>query len=124
MYADDIKKVTKENTNFRTVLHTGEYSQLVAMCILVNSEIGEEVHPHTDQLIFIVKGVGVAVLNGERRNIEEHDVVFVPAGTMHNFINTGDEELKLFTVYAPPQHPDGTIHKTKEEAEKAEGEEI
>lgn len=120
MYAEDIKKLTKQNTNFRTVLYTGKHSQIVAMSIPVGGDIGEEVHPQTDQILFFVDGEGQAVLNGEKRPVEEHDVVFVPAGTTHNFINTGDEDLKLFTVYAPPAHPDGTIHRTKEEAQAAE----
>lgn len=120
MFVEDIKKLTKENMNFRKVLHTGIQSQIVAMNIPVGGDIGEEVHPHTDQMLFFVEGTGEAILNGETRKVEEHDVVFVPAGATHNFKNTGDEELKLFTVYAPPQHPDGTIHKTKEEAEQAE----
>lgn len=120
MYAENIKEATKANTNFRTVLHTGPHSQIVAMSIPVGGDIGEEVHPNTDQLLFFVEGTGEATLNGETRAIGEHDVVFVEAGTTHNFKNTGDEDLKLFTVYAPPNHPDGTIHKTKAEAEAAE----
>ena len=116
MFATDIKKLTKENTNYRKVLHTGTQSQIVAMSIPVGGDIGQEVHPATDQMIFIVEGDGEAILNNETKHIEEHDVVFVPAGTTHNFKNTGDKELKLFTVYAPPEHPEGTIHKTKEDA--------
>lgn len=120
MYAVDIKKLTKENTNFRTVLHTGKFSQIVAMSLLVSEDIGEEVHPNTDQMLFIIEGEGEAIINGETREIEKHGVIFVPAGVTHNFKNTGDEKLKLFTVYAPPEHPDGTVHKTKAEAQKAE----
>lgn len=120
MFAQDIKKLTKENTNFRKVLHTGVNSQLVAMSLLVGEDIGEEVHQNTDQMIFIVEGEGAALLNGEEQKIEEHDVVFVPAGATHNIMNTGDEDLKLFTIYAPPEHADGTIHPTKEDAQKAE----
>jgi mannose-6-phosphate isomerase-like protein (cupin superfamily) len=120
MFAEDIKKLTKENTNFRKVLHTGQKSQIVAMCIPVGENIGEENHPETDQILFFVEGEGVAILNGETKTVEEHDVVFVPAGTKHNFFNRGETELKLFTIYAPPEHPDGTIHPTKEEAGKAE----
>lgn len=116
MFAEDIKQLTKENTNFRKVLHTGKQSQIVAMSIPVGEDIGEEVHPDTDQILFFVKGEAEAILNGEKRQVEEHDVVFVPAGTTHNFKNIGDEDLKLFTVYAPPEHPDGTVHKTKQEA--------
>ena len=117
---EDIKKLTKENTNFRTVLHTGKFSQIVAMSLPVGGDIGEEVHNNVDQILVFVDGEGEAILNGETRKVEEHDVVFVPAGATHNFKNTGDEELKLFTVYSPPEHPDGTVHKTKEDAEKEE----
>ena len=119
MFLEDIKKLAKENENFRKVIHTGEYSQLVLMSILPGEDIGEEVHK-VDQMLFFVDGFGKAVLNGEEKNVVEHDVVYVPAGTRHNFINTGSGPLKLFTIYAPPQHPDGIVHKTKEEAEKAE----
>ena len=120
MYAEDIKKLTKENINFRKVLHTGQHSQIVAMSIPVGDDIGEETHFDTDQILFFVDGDCEAILNGESRSVEEHEVVFVPAGTKHNFKNTGDEDLKLFTVYAPPEHPDGTVHKTKEDAQAAE----
>jgi mannose-6-phosphate isomerase-like protein (cupin superfamily) len=120
MFAEDIKKLTKENTNFRKVLFTGRYNQIVAMNIPVGGDIGEEVHPNTDQILFFIAGEAEAILNGETKHVEEHGVVFVPAGTTHNFKNVGGEDLKLFTVYAPPEHPDGTIHKTKEEAQQAE----
>ena len=120
MYLEDIKKATKENTNFRKALHTGSYSQIVAMSIPAGSDIGEETHDNVDQIIFIIGGNGQAIIGGEVRNIDEHDVVFVPAGKMHNFKNSGDKELKLFTVYSPPEHPDGTIHRTKEDAIKDE----
>lgn len=122
MFAQDLIKLTKENANFRKVLYTGKYSQIVAMSIPVGGDIGEEVHPDTDQILSFVEGACEAILNDETRMVEEHDIVFVPAGTIHNFKNIGERDLKLFTVYAPPQHPDGTVHKTKEEAEKAEKE--
>lgn len=120
MYAEDIKKLTKENTNFRKVLHTGVHSQIVAMNIPVGEDIGEETHEGVDQILYFVDGECEAILNGEVRKVEEHDIVFVPAGMQHNFRNIGDEDLKLFTVYAPPEHPDGTIHATKADAQKAE----
>ena len=120
IFADDIKKLTKENTNFRKVLHTGTHSQIVAMSIPVGEDIGEETHFNTDQMLFFVDGECEAIINGETRTVEEHDVVFVPAGAKHNFKNTGDEDLKLFTVYAPPEHKDGTVHKTKAEASRGE----
>lgn len=120
MFLEDIKKLTKENSNFRKVLYTGKHSQIVAMSISVGGDIGEETHPNTDQILFIVDGEGEAIVQGITRRIEEHDVIFVPAGTLHNFRNTCDEDLKLFTVYSPPAHPDGTIHPTKADAQKSE----
>jgi mannose-6-phosphate isomerase-like protein (cupin superfamily) len=120
MYAEDIKKLTKENTNFRKVLYTGIHSQIVAMNIPVGGDIGEETHAEVDQILYFVDGECEASLNGEVKVVEEHDIVFVPAGTKHNFKNVGDKDLKLFTVYAPPEHPDGTVHATKADAQKAE----
>src|SRR5688572_4862341 len=120
MYAEDIKKLTKENTHFRKVLHTGQKSQIVAMCIPVGENIGEETHPETDQILFFVEGEGVAILNNEIKKVEKHDVVFVPAGTKHNFFNRGEQNLKLFTIYAPPEHAEGTVQATKEEAHAEE----
>ena len=116
MYSQDIKKLTLENSNFRTVLYTGTKCQLVAMCITSKEGIGEETHNNTDQILFFIEGECEAVINGEHKQITKDEVVFVPAGTKHNFINTGNDDLKLYTVYAPPEHADGTIHKTKQEA--------
>ena len=109
MYHENIKEITKENTHFRHVLHTGIYSQLVVMSIKVGGEIGEEVHKETDQMIFIVEGDAEATVGNERFGVDEHDVLIIPAGVKHNVKNVGDEELKLFTMYAPPEHEDGTI---------------
>lgn len=120
MFFEDIKETIEQNTNFRKVLYTGKYSQVVAMSISVGSDIGEETHPGVDQILFFVEGEGEAVLDGVTRRIGEDDAVFVPAGTKHNFVNTGNEDLKLFTIYSPPQHPDGTIHVTKQDAIAAE----
>jgi mannose-6-phosphate isomerase-like protein (cupin superfamily) len=83
-------------------------------------ELGEETHEGIDQVLMFVEGEGEAVLDGERRAVRAGSVVVVPAGTLHNFITKGDAPLKLYTVYTPPEHPDGTIHKTKEEAEEYE----
>jgi mannose-6-phosphate isomerase-like protein (cupin superfamily) len=116
-FHDNIKELAKENTNFRKVLYTGKYSQLVIMSIPPGGDIGEETHDDVDQVLFFVKGEGEAVINGEVKPVEKGQAVYVPAGTLHNFKNTGSEDLKLYTVYSPPEHPDGTIHKTKEEAE-------
>lgn len=120
MFHIDIKKLTLENDNFRKVIYTGKNSQLVLMSIPVAEEIGEEVHPDVDQILFLVSGIGEAVLEGKSSEFKTDEVVFVPAGTKHNFINKGDTDLKLYTVYSPPEHPDGTVHKTKAEAQQSE----
>jgi len=119
MYSEDIKKLTKENTNFRTVLHTGVHCQIVAMNIAIGTDIGEETHGDVDQILYFVEGECEAILNGEVKRVEKHEIVFVPAGTKHNFKNIGDTDLKLFTVYAPPEHPDGTVHATKADAQES-----
>lgn len=116
----NLKRLAKENNFFRKVLHTGKHSQLVLMSIAVDEEIGEETHETIDQILFFVSGMGEAILEGKSKLVEKGDVVFVPAGTLHNFRNTGQEDMKLYTVYSPPQHPDGTVHRTREEAESAE----
>lgn len=116
MFAEEIEKLAEANDNFRKVLLTGSHSQVVLMSIPVGQDIGEEVHSDVDQILFIVEGRAEAILNGEAKTIGEDSLIFVPAGTTHNIKNAGDEDLKLFTVYSPPEHPDGTIHKTKEEA--------
>jgi mannose-6-phosphate isomerase-like protein (cupin superfamily) len=122
MFTVDFIKMTEENTNFRKVLNTGIHSQIVAMSIKAHRDIKEEVHPVTDQILFIIEGEGDAMVDGEIRNVKKNEIVFVPAGTTHNFRNTGETALKLLTIYAPPEHQDGTIHKTREEADKAEHE--
>ena len=120
LYQENIKKAAKRNEAFRRVLSTGKKSQLVLMAIPEGEDIGAEVHPATDQIFFIVEGKGKAVVNGKTFKIGEDDVVFVPAGARHNLVNEGDEPLKLFTVYSPPEHADGTVHATKEDALAAE----
>ena len=115
----DIIKLAKENTYFRQEVITGAHSQVVLMSIPPGGEIGEEIH-EVDQTLVFVQGGGKAILDGETTRIEESTLVFVPAGTKHNFINVGSDDLKLYTVYAPPEHKPGTVHKTKEEADSAE----
>jgi mannose-6-phosphate isomerase-like protein (cupin superfamily) len=116
-YIADIEKETKENTNFRKVLFTGPQSQLVVMSLKPGEDIGEEVHNDIDQFIRIEEGKGKVVLDGEETAIKDDWATVIPAGTKHNVINTSQEkELKLYTIYSPPEHKDGTIHKTKEEA--------
>ncbi len=120
MFQGNIEKLTKENDNFRKVIYTGKESQLVLMTLHPGEEIGEEVHPNTDQILFLVEGVGQAILNDQSFEFKEKDVVFVTAGTKHNFINSGDKPLKLYTIYAPAEHKPGTIHATKADAELGE----
>ena len=121
-YVGAIEKQTFLNTNFRQVLFTAQHSQLVVMCLRPSEEIGNEVHPKVDQFFRIEKGEAKFVFNEkEERTAHEGDAVLVPAGTYHNVVNTSKiEMLKLYTIYSPPNHPDGTVHKTKAEAEAAE----
>ncbi len=117
-----IEKQTLQNKFFRHVLYTGKYAQLVVMCLQPGEEIGNEVHEQVDQFFRIEKGEARFVLNGsEEHLVHESEAAVVPAGTYHNVINASKtRQLKLYTVYSPPNHPDGTIHKTKAEAEAAE----
>ena len=114
-YIGDIEKETKENENFRKVLYSAKNCQLVVMCIQPGDEIGEEVHD-LDQFIRIEDGEAKAVLNDVEYEMEEDFAVVIPAGVKHNLINTGDEPLKLYTIYSPPEHRDGVIHQTREKA--------
>jgi mannose-6-phosphate isomerase-like protein (cupin superfamily) len=118
----DIVQAARENDAFRREVVTADHSQLVVMTIPAGGEIGEEVHEHVDQILIFVDGEGEAVLEGRRSPIGPNDLVFVKAGTRHNFVNTGNRPLRLVTVYAPPEHPPGTAHATKEEADAAEEE--
>jgi mannose-6-phosphate isomerase-like protein (cupin superfamily) len=121
-YVGPIEKATLDNSFFRQVLFTGKYSQLVVMCLQGGEEIGNEVHPNVDQFFRIEEGNAKFVFNGKEEHIAgDGDAVVVPAGTYHNVINTSSTKpLKLYTVYSPPNHPDGTVHKTKAEADAAE----
>ncbi|KND48902.1 MAG: hypothetical protein AB200_00545 [Parcubacteria bacterium C7867-005] len=117
-YTTNIQKRAGENTNFRQVLFTGGKSQLVVMDIPSGGEIGEEIHEHVEQTLFFWSGTGKAVMDGVESTINPGDVFVVTPGTKHNFINTGAESLKVFTVYAPANHIDKRIHVTKEDADK------
>ena len=117
----DIVRAARDNDAFRREVVTGTYEQVVVMTIPPGGEIGDEVHNDTDQVLAFVDGQGEAILDGERSPIGPNDLVFVRAGTRHNFVNTGNEPLRLLTVYAPPEHEPGTVHQTKEEADAAEG---
>ena len=117
-YLANIFQETISNTNFRKVLYTGTRSQLVIMSIPAGGEVGSETHTYTEQTLFFLSGTGEAILNGKVTQISAGDVVVVPPGTEHNFINTGTEPLKIYTVYAPPNHIDGTVEATKSNADK------
>ncbi len=116
----DILGAAWSNDAFRRVVLTGEHEQVVVMTIPPGEEIGEEVHPNTDQALVFVDGRGEADLAGRTSEIGPNDLVFVHAGTRHNFRNTGDAPLRLITIYAPPEHAPDTVHETKAEADAAE----
>jgi mannose-6-phosphate isomerase-like protein (cupin superfamily) len=116
-YRGNMKALTDENDYFRRVIFTGKKSQFVVMSIPPGGEIGEETHEHVEQTLYFQSGFGESILNGEMQPISSGDVVIVTPGTKHNFKNTGDVPLKVATVYAPPNHIDGRIHKTKAEAD-------
>jgi mannose-6-phosphate isomerase-like protein (cupin superfamily) len=119
-YVADIGDRARLNSRFREVLATGPHSQVVVMSIPPGQDIGAEVHETVDQVLVIVSGEGVAILDGERTPIGPGWLVQVPAGTHHDLVNTGATDLRLYTVYAPPQHAPGTVHETKADAEAAE----
>ena len=116
-YVTNIEKMSLENDNFREVLYTDKNTQLVLMSLVGGEDIGEEVHD-VDQFLRVEKGVGVAILNDISHDLADGSVIVVPARTKHNLINTGSESMKLYTLYMPPHHHDGVIHKTKADAEK------
>ncbi len=115
-FMQDIEKLAIENSDFRRVLYTAKNCQLVLMSLKPNEEIGAEVH-HLDQFFRVEEGTGEAVLDGVRTAIQAGFAVVVPAGAKHNIVNTGSAPLKLYTIYAPPNHQDGIVHHTRAEAE-------
>ena len=122
----NIRQMTIKNPNYRTALWTGHFLQLTVMSIPVGGDIGLEVHPDTDQFLRIESGSGKAVMGPDHNNltfqcfVSGGDAIFVPAGTWHNLINSSNRPLKLYTVYAPPHHPHGAVHVTKQQAEMEE----
>lgn len=114
-YKDNIEKLSLENDNFRKVLYTSHYCQLVLMSLKPGEDIGDEVHG-VDQFFRIEQGTGKVILNGVEQLLADGDTVVVPASLRHNIVNTGSEPLKLYTLYLPPHHKDGTVHMTKEQA--------
>lgn len=125
-WVGDVERATKENENFRTVLYTGSHAQLTVMSIPVGGEVGKEVHGHLDQFLRIEAGrARVEFGPSEKETTETYEVeddwaIIVPAGTWHNIVNTGDEPLKLYSIYSPPEHPDGTVHRTKADSDADE----
>ena len=122
-YISNIEKETLENDNFRKVLYTAKNSQLVLMSLLPKEEIGEEIH-ELDQFFRVESGKGIAIMDGVSHDIEDGSAIVVPQGAKHNIINTSEtENLKLYTIYSPANHPEGTVHATKGEAMEAEAHE-
>lgn len=117
-YDTNIENQSLENSNFRKVLWTSEFQQLVVMSIPVGGEIGKEVHDENDQFIRIEQGNAEAVIDGREIELGDDDVIIIPKGAEHNVVNTSsDTDLKLYTIYSPPHHKDGTVHATKAEAD-------
>lgn len=116
-YIANIEQITLDNKNFRKVLYTDKNTQLVVMSLLPGEDIGEEIH-EVDQFLRIEQGTGVAILNGVSTDLADGSVVIVPAGTKHNIINSNSGDMKLYSLYMPPHHKDGTIHPTKADALK------
>lgn len=122
-FVTNIHEAVVRNNNFRTALWTGEYLQLTLMCIDVRGDIGLEMHPDVDQFLRLEQGQGLVMMGDSkdnlcyRQNVRQDYVIFIPAGTWHNLVNTGNIPIKLYSIYAPPNHPHGTIHLTKEDEE-------
>lgn len=125
-WVDDIQKATLANDTFRTVLFTGEHLQMTVMCLPAGEEIGVEKHEGLDQFIRIEEGSGQVLMGASENDLSQvHDVeddwaAIIPGGTWHNVVNTGDAPLRLYSIYTPPEHPAGTVHETKAEADAAE----
>ena len=119
-FVADIEDLTEKNSDFRRVLYTGKNLQLVLMSLRPGEEIGEEVHDDRDQFFRIEQGKGEVWIDGKRSKVESDDAIVVPAGARHNVMNTGDKPLRLYTLYGPPEHRDGTVHATKADAVRVE----
>lgn len=120
----NIEKATLQNHYFRTALWTGNYLQLTLMSIKPGEDIGLEIHPNTDQFLRVEQGQGIVMMGKNKENLDfkrrvyDNYAILIPAGTWHNVVNTGRVPLKLYSIYAPPQHPFGTVHATKQDAEE------
>lgn len=118
-FVDNIESLTVENSDFRRVLYTGKEMQLVLMTLRPGEEIGEEVHADRDQFFRVEQGEGEVVIDGTRSKVESQTAIVVPSGARHNVKNTGSEPLKLYTIYAPPEHADGVVQRTRADAEQS-----
>jgi mannose-6-phosphate isomerase-like protein (cupin superfamily) len=116
-YKGNIEEISLANSDFRRVLYTGPHSQLVVMSLLPGEEIGLEIHDKVDQFLRVESGEGIVVMDGQEAPVSDGDSVVVPAGVEHNLINTTKGPLKLYTIYSPPHHRDGTVHPSKQDAE-------
>jgi len=119
-FVGNISDLTEKNSDFRRVLYTGKYLQLVLMSLKPGEDIGEEVHDNVDQFFRIEEGSGEVVINGQSSSVKSDDAILVPAGARHNFKNTGKTDLRFYTLYGPSQHRDKTVHATKQQAESSE----
>ncbi|AMO73065.1 cupin domain-containing protein [Sphingorhabdus sp. M41] len=117
-FVDDIEALTEQNDDFRRVLYTGHNLQLVLMTLQPGDEIGEEVHDDRDQFFRIEEGRGEVWIDGKANKVKSDDGIIVPQGASHNVVNTGKEPLRLYTIYGPPEHIDGTVHATAADAQK------
>ena len=117
-FVGDIEDQAEGNSDFRRVIYTGKNIQLVLMSLKPGEDIGEEVHKDRDQFFRIEKGKGEVLIDGKRSKIKGDDAVLVPAGARHNILNTGEKPLRLYTLYGPPEHRDGTVHATKSDAQR------
>jgi mannose-6-phosphate isomerase-like protein (cupin superfamily) len=117
-FAADIEALTEQNADFRRVLYTGQNLQLVLMALKPGEEIGEEVHEDRDQFFRFEAGEGAVIIDGAKNPVKADDAVIVPAGARHNVVNSGSEPLKFYTLYGPPEHRDGTVHRTRADAER------
>ena len=121
-WIDNIEKLTRDNTNFRTVIYTGEHNQLTVMSVPPGGEVGWEAHPHLDQFLRLEQGKARVDFGlssdgvDESHEIEDDWALIVPAGVWHNVVNIGEENVKLYSIYSPPEHPDGTVHRTEADA--------
>lgn len=116
-YVGNIEEITEQNSNFRKVVFTGNHLQLVAMSLKPGEDIGEEIHPKVDQFFRVEEGEGKVIMDGQEQAFSEGFAIVVPSGTLHNIINTSlTEELKLYTIYTPANHIDGTVHASKADA--------